>query len=239
MIVNLTPRLYAVASLVRGGGIVADIGTDHGYLPVYLLQSGKVKGAVAADVRKMPLQNAAKSAERYGLTEKISLRLSDGLKEFSETDADEYIFAGMGGTLIAQKLAETPWIKNRNLHFVFQPQSRAEDLRRFLFENGFETEREVAVSEGRRVYITFDARFSGAVKPFKPSDCFIGKLPHTENAVRHLSQQLSRLKEKHDAYKNVGRLDEACELSEIISDIEKFITASVCCENEKVIFDEN
>lgn len=239
MIVNLTPRLYAVASLVRGGGIVADIGTDHGYLPVYLLQSGKVKGAVAADVRKMPLQNAAKSAERYGLTEKISLRLSDGLKEFSETDADEYIFAGMGGTLIAQKLAETPWIKNRNLHFVFQPQSRAEDLRRFLFENGFETEREVAVSEGRRVYITFDARFSGAVKPFKPSDCFIGKLPHTENAVRHLSQQLSRLKEKHDAYKTVGKLDEACELSEIISDIEKFITASVCCENEKVIFDEN
>lgn len=233
MNVNLTPRLYAVASLVRGGGIVADIGTDHGYLPVYLLQTGKVKSAVAADVRKMPLKNAEKSAERYALTDKISFRLSDGLKEFSEMDADEYIFAGMGGTLIAQKLAETPWVKNPSLHFVFQPQSRAEDLRKFLFENGFETEREVAVSEGRRVYISFDAKYSGVTKPFKPSDCFIGKLPHTENAVRHLSQQLLRLKEKHDAYKTVGRLDEARELSEIIADIEKFITEPVCYEDEK------
>lgn len=233
MTVNLTPRLYAVASLVRGDGIVADIGTDHGYLPVYLLQTGKVENAVAADVRKMPLKNAEKSAERYALTDKISFRLSDGLKEFSETDADEYIFAGMGGTLIAQKLAETPWVKNPNLHFVFQPQSRAEDLRKFLFENGFETEREVAVSEGRRVYISFDAKYSGVVKPFKPSDCFIGKLPHTENAVRHLSQQLLRLKEKHDAYKTVGRLDEARDLSEIITDIEKFTKAPVCYEDEK------
>ena len=105
--VNLTPRLSAVASLVKGGGIIADIGTDHGYLPVFLVQNGIVPGAIAADIGKMPLENARKTVVEYGLTDKIQLRLSDGLKEFVSTDASEIIFAGMGGTLIAEKLAET------------------------------------------------------------------------------------------------------------------------------------
>ena len=157
MNINLTPRLSAVASLVKGGGIIADIGTDHGYLPIFLVQSGKVKGAIAADIGKMPLENARKSVEEYHLKDKIELRLSDGLKEFSSNDASEIIFAGMGGTLIAEKLGETPWIKDNNIHFIFQPQSRAEDLRHYLFANGFEIITELATHEGRRHYITFDA----------------------------------------------------------------------------------
>ena len=223
MSINLTPRLSAAASLVRGGGIIADIGTDHGYLPIYLLQVGKVTGAIAADIGKMPLQNAEKSIEHYGLTDKISLRLSDGLREFNETDAQEYIFAGMGGTLIAEKLAETPWVENSNLHFVFQPQSRAEDLRKFLFENGFNINKEIATHEGRRVYIAFDATFSGEVNPFTTADCFIGKLPHTEDSHNHLLHQLSRLKEKYEAYTKIGRDDEAKDLFETIKEIEGFI----------------
>ena len=225
MNVNLTPRLSAAASLVRGGGIIADIGTDHGYLPVYLIQSGRVKGAIAADIGKMPLQNAAKTIENYDLDNVISLRLSDGLREFSEGDADEYVFAGMGGTLIAEKLAETPWIKNSNLHFVFQPQSRAEDLRKFLFENGFSINNELAVHEGRRVYITFDATYPGEIKPFTDADCFIGKLPHTEDSHKHLSLQLTRLKEKYNAYLQCDRLNEVPGLLDTIQKIEGFINA--------------
>lgn len=225
MNVNLTPRLSAAASLVRGGGIIADIGTDHGYLPVYLIQSGRVKGAIAADIGKMPLQNAAKTIENYDLDNVISLRLSDGLREFSEGDADEYVFAGMGGTLIAEKLAETPWIKNSNLHFVFQPQSRAEDLRKFLFENGFSINNELAVHEGRRVYITFDATYTGEIKPFIDADCFIGKLPHTEDSHKHLSLQLTRLKEKYNAYLQCDRVDEVPGLLDTIQKIEGFINA--------------
>ena len=223
MSINLTPRLTAVASLVRGGGIIADIGTDHGYLPIYLIQTGKVSEAIAADIGKMPLQNAAKSIEFYGLADKISLRLSDGLREFGENDAQEYVFAGMGGTLIAQKLAETPWVKDSNLHFVFQPQSRAEDLRRFLFENGFKINRECATHEGRRVYITFDAVFTGENIPFTTADCFIGELPRTEDALKHLSQQLARLKEKYEAYQKIGKLEESQELFITIEGIEGFL----------------
>ena len=223
MSINLTPRLTAVASLVRGGGIIADIGTDHGYLPVYLIETGKVTKAIAADIGKMPLQNVANSISHYGLTDKISMRLSDGLREFNKDDAQEYIFAGMGGTLIAEKMAETPWVKDGSLHFVFQPQSRAEDLRKYLYENGFTINNEYATHEGRRVYITFDATFTGDKIQFTTADCFIGKLPHTEDAHKHLSQQLLRLKEKYEAYKNIGKSDETQELFETIEKIEGFL----------------
>lgn len=223
MSIKLTPRLSAAASLVRGGGIIADIGTDHGYLPIYLLQSGKVTGAIAADIGKMPLQNAENSIENYGLQDKISLRLSDGLCQFSENEVDEFIFAGMGGTLIAEKLAETSWIKNNKLHFVFQPQSRAEDLRQFLYKNGFTINEEIATHEGRRIYIAFDATYTGEEKVFDYADCFIGKLPHTEDAHKHLLHQLSRLKEKHDAFVKCERLEEAKALFDTIQKIEGFI----------------
>ena len=115
MSITLTPRLSAVASLVKGGGIIADIGTDHGYLPIYLLQKGIVNGAIAADIGKEPLKNAERSVCQYELTDKIKLRLSDGLREFSPDDAEEIIFAGMGGTLIAEKLKETDWIKTNKI----------------------------------------------------------------------------------------------------------------------------
>ena len=199
MNVKLTPRLSAVASLVKGGGIIADIGTDHGYLPIYLVQTGKAESAIAADIGREPLKNAEKSVEYYGLTDKISLRLSDGLREFEPTDANEIIFAGMGGTLIAEKLSETPWVKDESIHFIFQPQSRAEDLREFLYSNGFEIINELATHEARRVYITFDAVYKGERTEFTGADCFIGKLPHTEDAHKHLAGQLKRLEEKYNA----------------------------------------
>lgn len=222
MSISLTPRLLAVASLVKGGGIIADIGTDHGYLPIYLIQTGKVSGAIAADIGRMPLENARKSVEEYKLEDKIELRLSDGLRALKQTDAREIVFAGMGGTLIAEKLAETGWVKNKSLHFVFQPQSRAEDLRRFLFENGFEICTELSTHEGRRHYITFDAVYTGEIKAFDEADCFIGKLPHNEDAHKHVSQQASRLRKKLDALEKLGN-EETDELRKTIEKMQRFL----------------
>ncbi len=221
MNVKLTPRLSAVASLVKGGGIIADIGTDHGYLPIYLIQTGKVKSAIAADIGREPLKNAEKSVEYYDLNDKISLRLSDGLREFKPTDANEIIFAGMGGTLIAEKLSETPWAKDENIHFIFQPQSRAEDLREFLYQNGFEILNELATHEARRVYITFDAVYTGVNVDFTEADCFIGKLPHTEDAHKHLAGQLKRLEEKYNALTACGK--ETGDLGNTIIAIKEFL----------------
>ena len=207
MIINLTPRLSAAASLVKGGGIIADIGTDHGYLPIYLIQSGKIEKAIAADIGEMPLENARKSVAQYGLADKIELRLSDGLNSFMENEVNEIVFAGMGGTLIAEKLKETPWIKNKVLHFVFQPQSRAEDLREFLYSNGFEIGTEIATHEGSRFYIAFDAFYTGEVREFTIADCFLGKLPKTDDAKMHIGKQVNRLQKRYDATKEIGKED--------------------------------
>lgn len=220
MNITLSPRLNAAAALVRGGGILADIGTDHAYLPVYLIQTGKISGAIAADIGKMPLQNAAETVEHFSLQQKISLRLSDGLNSFAPGEADEFVFAGMGGTLITEKLAEIPWVKNPALHFVFQPQSRAEELREFLYQNGFEINRELAVHEGRRYYIAFDASYTGNNTLFKPSDLFIGRLPHNGDAKEHLVHQLNRLQKKYNALSDG---DEKKYYSQIIDDLRCFI----------------
>ena len=219
--INLTHRLSAAASLVKGGGIVADIGTDHGYLPIYLIQSGKIQKAIAADIGKMPLENARKSVAQYELSDKIELRLSDGLNSFSENEVDEIVFAGMGGTLIAEKLKETPWIKNSKLHFVFQPQSRAEDLREFLFANGFEIGEEIATREGNRFYIALDASYTGKVCDFTVADCFLGKLPKTEDAKIHITKQINRLQKRYDATKEIGKED--AELFETIQKLKDFL----------------
>ena len=198
MIINLSERLLAAASLVKGGGILADIGTDHGYLPIYLIQSGKIEKAIAADIGKMPLENARKSVVQYELADKIELRLSDGLNSFRENEVDEIVFAGMGGTLIAEKLKETPWIKNKKLHFVFQPQSRAEDIRQFLFENGFQIEKEIATHEGNRMYIAFSAFYNGEKTEYTYADCFLGKLSPTADAKTHIKRQFLRLLDRYN-----------------------------------------
>ncbi len=221
MIINLSPRLSAAASLVKGGGIVADIGTDHGYLPIYLIHSGKIQRAIAADIGKMPLENAKKSVAQYSLTDKIELRLSDGLNSFSENEVDEIVFAGMGGTLIAEKLRETSWVKNEKLHLVFQPQSRAEDLREFLFSNGFEIGTEIATHEGNRYYIAFDAFYTGEVREFTVADCFLGKLPKNEDAKIHIKKQVNRLQKRYDATNEIGKTDD--ELFRTIQELKDFL----------------
>lgn len=218
--IKLTNRLLAAASLVKGGGIVADIGTDHAYLPIYLIQNGKVDCVIAADIGKGPLENARKSVEGYCLEDKISLRLSDGLNSFKDGEVQEIVFAGMGGTLITEKLKETEWIKNGKYHFVFQPQSRAEELREYLLTEGFSINKELAVCEGRRYYVAFDAFYTGDKKSPTQAECFLGKLPNTNEAKRHIEHQLHRLEKRYES--GVGGEDERTALSETINALKDF-----------------
>jgi tRNA (adenine22-N1)-methyltransferase len=160
---------------------------------------------------------------KYNLENSVELRLSDGLREIKPEEVSEIVFAGMGGTLISEKLKECPWVKSEKHHFIFQPQSKAEDLRKFLYENGFEINREVAVSEGRRYYIAFDAYYKGEVKPFSLSDCFIGKLPKTPEAKMHLTNQLSRLEKKYNALKAKSDGNDIKALEALINDIKGFV----------------
>lgn len=134
---ELSPRLGAIAGLVPDGcGCLADIGTDHGYVPVSLLLEGRIRRAVAADIGTLPLDHARRTAEQYGVTEKLDFRLGDGLSVLEPGEAEVIVIAGMGGDAIAEVLTAAPWSRAGPL-LLLQPMSKAETLRPFLPENGY------------------------------------------------------------------------------------------------------
>ena len=145
---ELTPRLQAVADFVPEGARLADIGTDHAYLPVSLLLKGHIPSAVAADVKKGPLDHARQTAQEYGCTEKITFRLCDGLKDVKSYETDAIAIAGMGGETIIDILSAVKWVKEKELPVILQPMSRQPELRRWLWQNGYEIQEETLVQEG-------------------------------------------------------------------------------------------
>ena len=114
----LDERLKTVAALVRPGSRVADIGTDHGYLPVYLVKEGICPRAIAADLRSGPLESARRHVTAAGLSDRIDLRLGDGLTPIEPQEVDDMIIAGMGGETIAGILAAADWVRQPRLRLI-------------------------------------------------------------------------------------------------------------------------
>ena len=136
---KLSNRLYACAGLVRPGSHAADIGTDHGYLPVWLLQSGVIQSAIAADIHAGPLANARQSAAAYDLEERFRFVQADGLQFSGAQAADVITIAGMGGETICTILAAAPWLREGR-RLILQPQSKAAELADWLWRSGFTIE---------------------------------------------------------------------------------------------------
>jgi tRNA (adenine22-N1)-methyltransferase len=226
-VLNLSPRLKMVADMVRRDVIVADIGTDHGYLPAYLMLSKKVSGAIAADLRKKPLESARETLVSYGLVESVPLVLSNGLENIKKDSADDIVIAGMGGTLIVEILKNCDWICNANKRLIIQPMSRAEEVRQFFMQNGFEILAENATIDSDRLYIAINAVYSGKSYSNLPiSYAYIGKLCECQNtyAKEYLQNQIARLKKRADALYKINNDDcKAQELYTIISDIERCV----------------
>lgn len=174
--IKLTQRLLAVARLVRGNSTLADIGCDHGFLPVYLVLNGKIKRAVASDINEGPLASCRSLVNEYALDEKIKCVLSDGLKNIPENEADDIAICGMGGELIADILSKCEWAKNEDKHYIFNPMTHPEILRRYLCENGFEIGGDIIVKEGRHYYSVFEATYTGTVKEYPESYYYLGNI---------------------------------------------------------------
>ena len=153
--------------MVQSGSRVADIGTDHGYLGIYLLQSGAARHVIACDLRKDPLENARRNAKLFGVDGEMELRLSDGLEKILPDEVDTVVMAGMGGDLIQKILSQCPWRKREGLQFILQPQSAGNVLRRWLCEDGFEIQREEPVQDGHFLYTVMDIR-QGEPAPLTP-----------------------------------------------------------------------
>lgn len=149
---ELTPRLKAVASFVPDGARLADVGTDHAYLPVSLILSGKIPAAIAADLRQGPLNRARATVAEYGLEGKVIFRLCDGLRGIRPEEADAVAIAGMGGETIASILEAAPWVRERCVNLILQPMSSMSDLRLWLADHGYAIREEKLAREGDTLY---------------------------------------------------------------------------------------
>lgn len=217
---KLTQRLQLVADLTEPCECFADIGTDHAYLPVWMLQNGKARYAIAADINSNPLKNARNTLAQYGFAEQIELRLSDGLQNIAPWEVQAVVVAGMGGNQIADMVAGTPWLQDEKMQLVLQPMTHFEDVRRALRENSFSVLREETVAEGERVYLVLSARYSGASYAYPEWYDYAGTLPQnpTETNVLFLQKVLARLQKRASALQETDAI-ESERLFEIIKEI--------------------
>ena len=154
---ELTPRLALIAGWVPQGARIADVGTDHAYLPVWLTLHGRVASAIASDLRPGPLDRARQTGRRFGVEERISFRLGNGLQAVGPEECDTVVIAGMGGENIAMILSRAPWTADGDHTLLLQPQSRAEALRAFLQDHGCAIVREALVRDRGHLYPVMEA----------------------------------------------------------------------------------
>ena len=153
---ELTPRLQLLADWVLPGARLADVGTDHAYLPVWLRLHGRVASAIACDLREGPLARARETGRTWG-ADGIDYRLGNGLAVVSPDEADAVVIAGMGGENIAAILARAPWTGDGAHTLLLQPQTRAEVLRAFLADHGYAIRREALVEDRGILYPVMEA----------------------------------------------------------------------------------
>lgn len=159
-IINISERLKCVAGLVNKGARVADIGTDHAYLPIYLVQNGISNKVYACDVRKEPLRRAKLHIDEYGLSDKITTQLCDGLKGINKGDVDTVTICGMGGKLMKNILKAGIDKLGNNTQLVLSAQSELRDFRKYLLETGIDIKSEHMLLEDGKYYFIFDCVYN-------------------------------------------------------------------------------
>lgn len=181
MNITLSERLDCCASYLCNGQRVADIGCDHGYLGIYLLQNGYASSVIAADVNEGPLQSAMRNAEKYGVKDKMTFYLSDGAKNIPR-DFDALVCAGMGADTIIHILENAPWLKAEQYNLILQCQSKTPTLRRYLSDNGWHIAEETIVRDGKFLYTVMSVCWMPEAAKLSPGQCYISPaMLHTEN----------------------------------------------------------
>ena len=160
----ITARLECIIKYINGN-VVADIGTDHAYVPVKLIKDKRANKVIASDIRQGPVDAALRTVKKYNMEDKIEVRLGEGLSTISKTEADVIIIAGMGGELISSILEENIEIA-RNAQLILQPMNGQYELRKFLIENNFTIEEEDIAIEGFKVYNVLIVK-NGEQAPFE------------------------------------------------------------------------
>lgn len=169
-------RLLCASGFVRQGAYFADIGTDHAYLPLFLLSNGIIERAVCSDVNEGPLASAKINARECGLSERMTFVLTDGAAALSGLGVTDYAVCGMGGELIADIIDRAPMLRDEKINLILQPMTRHGELRRYLAENGFSILAESHSYEAGKFYVCINARYSGERRDITDLEAELGAL---------------------------------------------------------------
>ena len=218
---ELTPRLRQIAAWVRQGAHLADVGTDHAYLPVWLTLQGRVASAIASDLRRGPLDRAQETGRRYGVGDRITFRLGNGLAAVAPEECDTIVIAGMGGENIAQILAGAPWTADGRHTLLLQPMTKVDLLRGWLRENGYSCTEERLVQDKGKLYVILSVTGgpSGEASDAERYGGFC--LEHDPLYGLYLEQQLRRLYLRMDGLHRGGDESEAEPLAALADILEE------------------
>ena len=167
----ISQRLLACCDYVSPGAVVADVGCDHGYLSIHLLETGLARQVYASDIRPGPLDSAVKNANKYGVSQCISFFLSDGVQALPR-DFDTLVCAGMGADVMISILEKAPWLRDERYRLILQCQSKTPMLRRYLSQTGWTIRREQVLRDGRFLYTVLEALWAPG-EPLTPGQCHV------------------------------------------------------------------
>ena len=219
----LQPRLRLLADMVPDGARLADVGTDHGYLPVFLLQKGRIAGAIASDIVPGPLQHARQTAAEYEV-EGIDFRLCPGLEAIKPEETDTIVIAGMGGETIQAVLEAAPWTKDSGHLLLLQPMTKVEFLRNWLTDNEYAFTDERLVFDKDHLYPVFAVR-GGQQLPLAPAQQYGGVLldgdplygAYLDERIGKLQKAISGL-QKSTAVESTVKVRELTEICRILKE---------------------
>lgn len=172
---QLSKRMRLLASKVTKGNRLADVGTDHGYIPIALVLEKRIPSAIAMDVNPGPLERAREHIRTYGLDTYIETRLSDGLHELKAEETDTVLIAGMGGALTVRILGEGTHCLDTVKELILQPQSEIHLVRKWLCRNGFRIVEEDIVLDDGKYYPVMKA-VHGQAEPPDGASLFHGEV---------------------------------------------------------------
>ncbi len=209
----LGERLMSACRYIRENAFLADIGTDHAYLPIFLCRHQHIRGAVAADIAKGPLAIAERHIREEGLDQKIAVCLSDGLSEIQDYAPTDITVFGMGGELIANIIERAPWTKDPSIRLILQPMSKIAELRSFLAQNGYRTVGECLTKDSGRIYQTLAVEYDGITRSHTPLALAFGEqnLAAYTPLLEELLAQSERILQNIIDGKNVGDADTKAE----------------------------
>ena len=184
MNIPLSPRLRACGNFIAPGSRVADVGTDHGYLGIWLLKQGIAHSVIASDIGQGPLSAAQLNAERFACADRMTFCLSDGVENIPR-DFDTLVCAGMGAHTMISILESAPWLQDPRYRMILQCQIKTPMLRQYLTEHGWTIQREAVLRDGKFLYTVMEVVFDPAAPHLTPGECYISPVLSGEDVAEY------------------------------------------------------